>query len=103
MNQAYIEVGRQLADERKFPPVVKEAINLHQHHSHHLATDPSKGATITGLARHLATNLLESVEMSEDRLRDLPITAALNIPHAVMDGLLEIKSLIQRRIESLLI
>ena len=103
MDQGYIEVGRQLADEWKFPPAVKEAINLHQHHSYHLATDPSNGAAITCLARDLATNHLDCVAMPEDSLRALPIIAALNIPHNVMDGLLEIKSVIQTKIDSLLV
>jgi HD-like signal output (HDOD) protein len=103
MDQSYIEVGRQLADEWNFPQAVKEGINLHQHHSYHLATDPSNGAAITCLARNLATNHLDSVEMSTDTLRALPITAALNIPRDVLDGLLEIKMVIQTQIDSLLV
>ena len=101
--QSYIEVGRQLADEWNFPLAVKEAINLHQHHSYHLATHPSKSAAITCLARHLATYHLDSVSVSEDTIRALPAAAALNIPPEVMDGLLEMKDLIQIHIDSLLL
>lgn len=103
MEQSYVEVGRQMADEWNFPPAVKEAINLHQHHSYHLATDPSKGAALTCLARHLASHHLDSVSISEETIRALPVAARLQIPHDVMDGILEIKGLIQKQIDSLLI
>ena len=103
MEQSYVEVGRQMADEWNFPPAVKEAINLHQHHAYHLATDPSKGAALTCLARHLASHHLDSVSISEETIRALPVAARLQIPHDVMDGILEIKGFIQKQIDSLLI
>ncbi len=103
IEQSYIEVGRQMADVWNFPAPVKEAINLHQHYSYHLATHPSKGAALTCLARHMATYHLDSVAMSDDMLRALPVTAALQIPSNAFDGLLEIKAQIQTQIDFLLI
>ncbi len=56
IEHSYIDVGQQMADVWNFPDPVKEAIQLHQHYSYHAATDPSKGAALTCLARHLATH-----------------------------------------------
>ncbi len=103
IEQSYIEVGRQMADQWNFPAPVKEAINLHQHYSYHLATDPSKGAALTCLARHMATYHLDSVAISDDMLRVLPVTTALQIPPDAMAGILETKSKIQSQIDALLI
>lgn len=103
MEQSYIEVGRQMADQWNFPVPVKETINLHQHYSYHLATDPSKGAAFTCLARHLATYHLDSVAISDDMLRVLPVTTALQISPDAMTGILEIKPKIQSQIDALLI
>jgi len=103
MEQSYVEVGRQLGDAWHFPLVVKEAINLHQHYSYHLATHPSMGAPLTCLAKHLATYHLGSLVMSEPILRALPVTADLHIPEGAMDEILAIKSVIQAQIDSLLL
>lgn len=103
IDQSYIEVGRQLADAWSFPPAVKEAIHLHQHQGYHLAMDPSKGAALTCLGRHFATYHLDSLEMSEETLRVLPVTNALNIPSDVLNGSFEIKETIQTQIDFLLI
>ncbi len=103
IEQSYIEVGRKLADSWNFPSPVKEAINLHQHFSYHLATDPSNGAAITCLAKHLATHHLDSVALSEETIRVLPVAVALNVPHDVMEGILEIKPEIQKQIDSVLV
>ena len=85
MEQSYVEVGRQLADAWNFPSVVKEAITHHQHQSYHLAMDPSKGAPLTCLARHLATHHLDSPALSEETLRELPVAVALNLPNDVLE------------------
>ncbi len=103
MEQSYIEVGRQLAEAWNFPPPVKEAINLHDHYSYHLATDSSNGAAITCLARHVATYHIDSVAMSEEMIRVLPVAEALRIPHDVMDEIFAIKTVIQQQIDSLLL
>jgi putative nucleotidyltransferase with HDIG domain len=103
MDQSYVEVGRQLADEWNFPPSVKEAINLHQPHSYHLATSPTKGAPITCLARELASVHSNSLPISTERLRTLPVVRALNIADDVMDGISQSKQDIQVQIDSLLI
>jgi len=103
MEQAYIEVGRQLADSWGLPPSVKEAINLHQHFSYHLATDPAKGAALTCLAKHLATYHVDSVALTKEMVLALPVTSDLRIPHDVMDAILDIKAVIQAQIDSLLI
>ena len=103
MEQSYIEVGRKLGEAWSFPSSVKEAIILHQHFSYHLATHPSHGAAITCLAKHIATNHLDAVEMTEEELRALPVAAALQIPPDVMDEILGIKPVIQSHIESLLV
>jgi len=103
MDQSYVEVGRQLADEWNFPSPVKEAINLHQPHSFHLATDPAKGAALTCLAKHLATYHVDSVSMTPEMVLALPVTEALKIPHDVMDSIFGIKALIHAQIDSLLI
>ncbi len=102
MRQSYIEVGRRLADAWKFPTPVKETITLHQDYSYHLATHPAKGAALTCLARHLATHHIDSVAMSKETLQALPVTTALNVPADVMEGILDIKDVIQRQIDSLL-
>ena len=103
MEQSYVEVGRQLGDSWNFPSVVKEAMILHQHYSYHLANHPSNGAALTCLAKHLATYHLDSLAMNEATLRALPVTADLHIPPGGMDSILEIKSVIQTQIDSLLI
>ena len=103
MDQSYVEVGRQLADEWNFPLAVKEAINLHQSHSYHLATSPTKGAPITCLARELASAHLNSLPITIETLRALPVVQALSVPDDVMDGMLQIKKVIQIQIDSLLI
>ncbi len=103
MDESYVEVGRQLADEWNFPSPVKEAINLHQPHSYHLATDPAKGAALTCLSRNLVSYHVDSVVMSKERVLALPVTKALKIPHDVMDAVLDIKAVIQAQIDSLLI
>ena len=103
IDQSYIEVGRQLAHEWNLPAFVKEAITLHQHHSYHLATGPTKGAAITCLARNLATYYLDSVVATQEMLRMLPVVQALKIPEDVMDGILGMKDAIQAQTDSLLI
>ncbi|MDH5427526.1 MAG: HDOD domain-containing protein [Nitrospirota bacterium] len=103
VEQSYVEVGRQLGEAWHLPRVVKEAINLHQHYSYHLATHPSKGAPLTCLAKHLATYHLGSLVMSEPILRGLPVTADLHIPEGAMDEILASKSVIQAQIDSLLL
>ncbi|MDH5575072.1 MAG: hypothetical protein OEY80_06275 [Nitrospirota bacterium] len=103
IEQSYFEAGRQLAEAWNFPSAVKEAINLHQHYSCHLASHPSNGAALTCLAKHLATYHLDSLAMSEATLRALPVTADLHIPPEGMDEILGAKSIIQPQIESLLI
>lgn len=103
MDQSYVEVGRQLANEWNFPPPVKEAINLHQPHSYHLATSPTKGAPITCLARELASAHLNALPISVETLRALPVVRALSIPDDVLDGMLQTKKVIQAQIDSLLI
>ena len=103
MNQSYIEIGGQLAESWNFPYPIKEAIDYHQHYSFHLATHPSKGAAITCLAKHLATNHLDSGLLSEEALRALPVTEALKIPQDVMEGIFDIKNVIQAQIDSLLL
>jgi HD-like signal output (HDOD) protein len=103
MDQSYVEIGRQLADEWNFPSSVKEAINLHQPHSYHLATSPTKGASITGLARELASVHLNSPPISTERLRTLPVVRALNISGDMIDGISQSKQDIQVQIDSLLI
>lgn len=103
MEHSYIEVGRQLAEAWNFPPPVKEAINLHNHYSYHLATDPSKCAALTCLAKHLATYHVNAVVMPEEMLRVLPVVEALQIPQGAMDEILKIKTVIQKQIDSLLI
>ena len=40
--------------------------------------------------------------MSEEKLRALPVAAALKVPADVMDGIIEIKTVIQAQIDSLL-
>ena len=103
IEQSYLEVGKKLADAWNFPSPVKEAINFHQHFSYHLATDSSNGAAITCLAKHLATYHLDSVAFSGETIRALPVAAALEVPHDVMDGILKIKPEIQKQIDSVLI
>ncbi len=103
IEQSYIEVGRKLADAWNFPSPVKEAINLHQHFSYHLATHSSNGAAITCLAKHIATHHLDSVALTRETILALPVATALNVPHDVMDGILEIKPEIQKQIDSVLI
>ncbi len=102
IEQSYIEVGRQMADAWNFPASVKEAINLHQHYSYHLAINPSKGAALTCLARHVATYHLDSVDISEDLIRVLPVTASLKILPDTLTDLIKNKAVIQSKIDALL-
>ncbi|MDH5773878.1 MAG: anti-sigma factor antagonist [Nitrospirota bacterium] len=102
MEQSSIEVGRQLAEAWNFPFPVKEAINLHQQYSYHLAVHPSKSAAITCLARHLATSHLDAVHLSHDIILALPVAASLNMTSEMMDGLLAMKDHIQPHLDSLL-
>lgn len=69
---AYIEVGRPLSEAWNFPSPIKEAINLHQHHSYQLASNPIKGAAITCFARHLATWPVNSEEICKETVQALP-------------------------------
>jgi len=103
LDQSYVEAGRQLALEWNFPASVKETITLHQHQSYHLATDPTKGSVIACFARNLATYYLDSVVVTKEMLRMLPVVQALEIPEGVMDGILEMKEGIQAQTDSLLI
>ena len=103
MDQSYVEVGRQLADEWNFPLAVKEAINLHQSHSYHLATSPTKGAPLTCLARELASAHLNSLPLTVETLRALPVVRALSIPDDLMDEMIQAKQVLQAQIDSLLI
>ncbi len=103
MEQSYVDLGNQLGEEWNFPSAVKEAINYHQHYSYHLATHPSHGAALTCLAKHVATYHLNSSAMSGEMLHNLPVATWLQVPHDVMDGILEIKGIIQAQIDSLLI
>ncbi len=102
MRQSYIGVGRRLAEAWQFPPSVQEAIQLHHDYSYHLAVHPSKGAVLTCLAHILAIHHVDSVAMSEDMLRNLPVTAVLNISKDVMDALLETKRVVQAQIDAML-
>ena len=102
IEQSYIEVGRQMADAWNFPASVKETINLHQHYSYHLAIDPSQGAALTCLARHFATYHLDTVAISEDMLRVLPVTASLKILPDALTDLIKNKAVIQSKIDALL-
>ncbi len=91
-----------MAEAWNFPVAVKETINLHQHYSYHLAIDPSKGAALTCLARHVATSHLDSVVISEDLLRLLPVTASLKILPDALTDLIKNKAVIQSKIDALL-
>lgn len=102
MEQAYIEVGRRLAEAWKFPSSVKEAITLHQDDFFHLGTHPLKIAALTCLACHVGKNHIDGVPISEETLRALPVTTALNIPEHVIKDLVAMKSGIQTQIDSLL-
>ncbi len=103
LEQSYVEVGRQLADDWNFPFTVKETIVHHQPHSYHLATHPSKGAAITCLARQLATFHLESITISKETLGELPIAAALNVPETVIDEIRKTKPEVQNQIDGLIL
>ena len=103
IEQSYIEVGGQLADAWNFSAPVKEAINLHQHYSYHLATDPSKGAALTCLARHVATYHMDSVAVSEDMLQVLPVTTTLQIPSTALTDLVKNTGTIQSQVDALLL
>ncbi len=102
IEHSYIDVGRQIADVWNLPNPVKEAIKLHQHHSYHLATDPSKGAALTCLAKHVATYHLDAVIISEDMLRVLPVTTTLQIPSKALTDLEKIMPTIQSQMDILL-
>jgi len=103
IEQSYVEVGRQLAEAWNFPPAVKEAINIHQHYSYHLATHPSNGAALTCLAKHLATYHLDSLAITEPMLRALPVTVSLRLPPDGLNRILATKSVIQAQVDSLLL
>lgn len=103
IDQSYVEIGRQLADEWNFPVPVKEAIKFHQRPFYHLATSPTNGAAITCLARYLATAHLDSEAISIEALQALPVVLALKIPYEVLKGILEIKDVIQSQIDALLV
>lgn len=102
IQESYVEVGRQLAEEWGFPDSVKEAVNLHQDHAYHLATSPTKSAPITCLANHFASHFLDPEILSEETLRTLPVIQTLKIPDDVMDALLETYVSIQAQVEGML-
>lgn len=103
IDQSYVEVGRQLADEWNFPVPVKDAIKFHQRPFYPVATSSTNGAAITSLARCLATAHLDSEPMSIEALQALPVVLALKIPDEVLKGILEIKDVIQSQIDALLV
>jgi len=102
MSESYIEVGRQLGEAWEFPDAVKEALNLHEEYTTHLATSPTKGAVITCLARQLASHLLEPESITAEALRTLPSLKALNLPQDSIDTLLDMQSFIRTQIRSML-
>jgi len=102
MQESYIEVGRQLGDAWDFPVPVKEAMNLHEDHTYHLATSPTKGAPITCLAIHLAGFLYDPTTMEEEVLRALPVVQALQVSENNMNTLLEMQDTIRASVETML-
>lgn len=102
VNKSYVEVGRQLGEAWGLPFAVKEAISLHQDHSYHLTTSPTRGAVITCLARHLATHVLDQENMSEDALRAHLVIQALNLSQDQLTALLEKHDEIKEQVENLL-
>ncbi len=103
IKESYVEVGRQLAGAWGFPDSVKEAVNLHQDHSYHLAVSPTKSAPITCLASHFATHFLSPDTITEDALRNHPVVGALKVQEDVMDALLESYSVIQAQVDGMLV
>lgn len=102
MKESYIEVGRQLGEAWAFPDAVKETIKLHEEHTIHLTTSPTKGAVITCLAKQLASHLLEPESITADALRTLPSLQALNLSQDSIDTLLDMQSFIQTQVRSML-
>ncbi len=102
MQESYVEVGRQLAEAWGLPDSVKEVINLHQDHSYHLATSPSKSAPIICLANHFATHALDPTSFSENAIRTHPVIQALQVPDDVIDALLESAPSMQARADGML-
>ena len=102
MQESYIEVGRQLGDAWDFPVPVKEAMNLHEDHTYHLATSPTKGAPITCLAMHLAGFLYDPTTMEEEVLRALPVVQSLQVSENDMNTLLEMQDTIRASVETML-
>ena len=103
MKESAMEVGRQLADAWEFPDPVKEAISLHEDHSYHLATSPTKGAVITCLAKQLASHFLAPDPAHENVLRRLSVVESLKISEDQMSTLLESGESIQALVDTMLI
>lgn len=103
MNESYIEVGRQLGEAWNYPFPVKEAINLHEDHSYHLVTSPTKGGVITCLAKHLASNFVDPEAIPEKALLALPVMQALRLTEAEMATMLKSQETIQAQVETMLL
>ncbi len=103
IQESYVEAGRQLAEAWGFPDHVREAINLHEDHTFHLATSSTNSAAITCLANHFASHFLVPGALPEEALRELPVVQALKIQEDVIEALLEHYPSIQTQVESRLI
>lgn len=102
IRESYVELGRALGEAWGFPDSVKEAINLHQDHSYHLASSPTKSAAITCLANHFALYCFDPDAHSEEILRGQQVVGALNVSDDVIDALLQNNSSIQAQVDSML-
>ncbi len=103
IDEAYVEVGRQLADAWELPEPVKETINLHQDHAFHLAQFPTLGAPITCLANHLVELFLTEKDVEVSFVLQLPIVKFLNISEEKMAYLLGVKEKLQAEAETMLV
>ncbi len=102
INESYIEAGRQLAIGWGLPESVKDAIMFHDDLAFEKALSPTKGASITCLARHLATQLFKSVAGNEESLMALPVTAYLQAKKEDMLTWLDMQDSIQERVNPML-
>lgn len=103
IDEAYVEVGRQLADAWELPEPVKETINLHQDHAFPLAQSPSLGAPITCLAIHLVKHFLTEQNAEVSHLLQLPIVKFLHISEEQLSYLLGLQETLQAEAETMLV
>lgn len=99
----HIQAGIALADSWQLPEPVKESILYYPDDQYHKATSPTKGAVITCLADHLASWVLETTSMEEDRLRTLPVVQDLNFYPEDISALLEFQHTVRESVECFLI